>query len=477
MPALSVHPERPMSDRSHFSPRLWAVLLILCGAIFLEGMDAGMLNLALPSIRAELGLSTTELSAIASTYVLGYAGFMLLGGRAADLFGRRRVFLLALVVFLAFSGLGGLATDGLTIILARFVTGVAAAFMTPAGLSLVTTSFPEGPARDRAVLIYGAAGAAGFSLGLVIGGILTSFGWRWVFFVPVIMSAAILALAFFLIEEKGERETGRTFDIAGAVTLTGAMLAAAFAVTRLEHAAADMWPSLGSFILSLVLASAFVAIERRSADPLIRLGIFRHSGLVRTNIAGLLFVGAFFSFQFLASIYLQELLGWTAWQTALVLIVVALDGIIAPTLTPVLVERFGHARVILGGLVCAVAGYLFFLRLGFDWTYASMLPSTVLLGLSFSFVYGPLTIAATDGVADREQGLAGGLINTSFQFGAGLGLAITSVVISLALQGETPDQKLEAIRAALLIPVIATFVALVLTGFAVRTSVRRPSAA
>jgi MFS family permease len=466
-----------MSDQSRFSPRLWALLLILCGAIFLEGMDAGMLNLALPSIRAELGLSTTELSAIASTYVLGYAGFMLLGGRAADLFGRRRVFLIALTVFLAFSGLGGLANDGWTIILARFVTGVAAAFMTPAGLSLVTTSFPEGKARDRAVLIYGAAASVGFSLGLVGGGILTTFGWRWVFFAPVIMSAIILVLAFFLIAKDGAREKARPFDIAGAVTLTGAMLSAAFAVTRLEHAAADIWPALGGFALSLVFAIAFIVIERRCSEPLVRLSIFRQSGIVRTNVAALLFMGAFFSFQFLVSLFLQELMGWTAWQVALALIVISLDAIIAPTVTPVLVERYGHTRVTFGGLACAVLGYVFFLGLGFDWTYASMLPSTVLLGLAFSFVYGPLTITAVEGVADREQGLAGGLINTSFQFGAGLGLAATSVVTTLALHGETQDQQLEAIRAALAIPVAATFIALILIGFAVRKPVRRPSAA
>ena len=198
-----------MSAQQNLSPRLWAVLAVLCGAIFLEGLDAGMLNLALPSIRAELGLSNTELSAIASTYVLGYAGFMLLGGRAADLFGRRRVFLLALVVFLAFSGLGGLANEGWTIILARFVTGVAAAFMTPAGLSLVTTNFPEGPCRDRAILIYGAAASAGFSLGLVVGGVLTTFGWRWVFFAPVIISAIILVAGILADRGQGaaRRET------------------------------------------------------------------------------------------------------------------------------------------------------------------------------------------------------------------------------------------------------------------------------
>ena len=457
-----------MSDQQPISPRLWATLAILCGAIFLEGLDAAMLNLALPAIRADLGLSTTELSAIAGTYVLGYAGFMLLGGRAADLYGRRRVFLFALVVFLVFSGLGGLASDGWTIILARFVTGVAAAFMTPAGLSLVTTNFPEGPARERAVLIYGAAASAGFSLGLVAGGLLTAIGWRWVFFMPVMVSALILASGYLLIEDKAPRATARRFDLAGAVTLTAAMLMGAYAIMRLEHGLASIWISAVLMLTSGLLFLAFVQIERRASDPLVRLGLLAAPGLVRVNLAGLFFVASFFGFQFLVSLFLQEVLGWTAWETALALIVISIDAIIAPTVTPHLVRLYGTAKVILGGLVFAAAGYAAVLPLGLDWGYASLLPATILLGLAFSFVYGPLTIAATDGVADEEQGLAGGLINTSFQFGAGIGLALTSAVMTLAFAGEGRAAELDAIRIGLLVPLGAAVLALILIGAGLR---------
>ncbi|MFC7649282.1 MFS transporter [Streptosporangium lutulentum] len=181
--------------------RAWGVLFVLCGAIFLEGIDVAMLNVALPSIRADLGLSTGMLSGVVSAYVLGYGGFMLLGGRTADLLGHRRMFLFWLAVFLVFSGLGGFATEGWMLLVARFATGVAAAFMTPAGLALVTGNFPEGPQRTKALGVYAGTAAGGFSLGLVAGGLLASFGWRWVFFAPVILSAAILLAAIPLIKD------------------------------------------------------------------------------------------------------------------------------------------------------------------------------------------------------------------------------------------------------------------------------------
>src|SRR5690242_13571694 len=171
------------------------LLLVLCGAVFLEGVDVSMMGVALPSIRAELGLSTASLQWVVSAYVLGYGGFVLLGGRAADVLGRRGMFLGWMAVFIVFSGLGGLAEDGWLLIVARFVTGVAAGFMAPAGLSIITTSFAEGPARNRALLIYAGVGAAGFSLGMVVGGLLTAIGWRWVFFAPVVMAALLLLLA------------------------------------------------------------------------------------------------------------------------------------------------------------------------------------------------------------------------------------------------------------------------------------------
>ncbi|WP_342237375.1 MFS transporter [Inquilinus sp. OTU3971] len=467
---MSTSPPSADAAAVPMSARARGALLILCGAIFLEGIDVAMLNVALPAIRAELGLSTTTLSAVVSAYVLGYAGFMLLGGRAADLFGKRRMFLAALGVFLVFSGLGGFATEGWMLLVARFVTGVAAAFMTPAGLALITTNFAEGPQRNKAVLIYAATASAGFSLGLVAGGFLLAISWRWVFFAPVILSALILALAPRLIADDGRRAGGR-FDMPGAVTLTGAMLAAAYAVTRLEHPGEGLPWTLAAFAASLVLALLFVAIERRTDTPLVRLGLLRAGSLVRANLSALLFAGAFFGFQFLVSLYLQELRGWTALETSFALLVISVDAILAPTLTPKLVSRFGHARVVLGGLVLAVLSYALFLRISLDWTYASMFPTMILLGLAFALAYGPLTIAATDGIAADEQGLAGGLFNTAFQFGAALGLSAVSAISVYSLGADlSPAGRLEALQAALLVPVAATALAVLVTA----TGLRRP---
>lgn len=468
---MSISPPSAAAAAAPMGARARGALLILCGAIFLEGIDVAMLNVALPAIRAELGLSTTTLSAVVSAYVLGYAGFMLLGGRAADLFGKRRMFLAALVVFLLFSGLGGFATEGWMLLVARFVTGVAAAFMTPAGLALITTNFAEGPQRNKAVLIYAATASAGFSLGLVAGGFLLAISWRWVFFAPVILSALILALAPRLIADDGRRGAGGRFDMPGAVTLTGAMLAAAYAVTRLENPGEGLPWTLAAFAASLVLALAFVAVERRTDTPLVRLGILRAGSLVRANLGALLFAGAFFGFQFLVSLYLQELRGWTALETSFALLAIGIDAILAPTLTPKLVSRFGHARVILGGLVLAAFSYALFLRISLDWTYASMVPTMILLGLAFALAYGPLTIAATDGIAAEEQGLAGGLFNTAFQFGAALGLSAVSAISVYSLGADlSPAGRLEALQTALLVPVAAT----ALAALVIAAGLRRP---
>ncbi|WP_336212497.1 MFS transporter [Nonomuraea sp. LPB2021202275-12-8] len=460
----------PSTERLRGRPL--GVLMVLCGAIFLEGIDVAMLNVALPAIRADLGLSTTMLSGVVSAYVLGYGGFMLLGGRAADLLGRRRMFLLWLTVFLVFSGLGGLANEGWVLLLARFVTGVAAGFMTPAGLSLITTSFAEGRQRNRALLIYAGTGAAGFALGLVIGGLLTAIGWRWVFFAPVILALVILLTATALIKEPAApRRTAGRFDLPGAMTITGAMMLLVYGVIRLEHPAAGWAWTLATFAGGLALVAAFVAIERRSAEPLIRLGLFRSGPLVRANLAAILLTGSFFGFQFLITLYLQELRGWSAIQTGLALLAAAADVILAPTLTPLLVNRYGNARVIFGGLVSGLMAFGLFLGVGMDWTYAAMLPSMLLIGLMFAFVYGPLTIVATEGIAEHEQGLAGGLINTSFQFGAALGLSMVTAVNVAALGAGSTG--IDALRAALVVPVTATLLSAVIVAFGLR---RRASA-
>lgn len=429
------------------------LLLVLCGAIFLEGIDVSMIGVALPSIREEMGLSTDALQWVVSAYVLGYGGFMLLGGRSADLLGRRRMFLLWLGVFLVFSGLGGLATEGWILVAARFLTGVSAAFLTPAGLSIITTSFAEGASRNRALLVYAGTAAAGFSLGLVVGGLLSSFDWRWVFFGPVALALVLLISAARLIRQRDAVERGPrgSFDLAGAVTATGAMLLLVYAVVEAPNA---KWPwTVGALAGSLLLLIAFVAIERRSPAPLVRLGVFRSGSLVRANLGALLFAGSFFGFQFVAILYLQELRGWTSMQTGLGLLAIGIDSVLAPTLTPRLVGRFGNFRVILGGFALAALAYALFLPIGPDWTYAAMFPTMVLTGLAFALTYGPLTIAATDGIAEEEQGLAGGLLNTSFQFGAALGLAVvTAVQLGAGGADPSPEAMLHGFRTALYVP-------------------------
>ncbi|MFE4260470.1 MFS transporter [Streptomyces sp. NPDC056883] len=450
--------------------RRLGILLVLAGAIFLEGIDVAMLNVALPSIRADLGLETGTLQWVMSAYVLGYGGFMLLGGRAADLFGRRRMFIGWLTVFLLFSGLGGLATEGWQLIAARFVTGVAAAFMTPAGLSIITTGFDEGPQREKALLVYSGTAAAGFSVGLVAGGLLASVGWRWVFFAPVALAALILAgaLAFVPKAPKAPKtpeaasalrpERGR-IDVWGGVLVTAGVVLLVLGVEEI---------SVPAVLAGIALLGAFALVERRTAEPLVRLGILRSPGLLRANAAALLFSAAFFGFQFLVVLYLQEVRGWSTLQTSLAMLVIGIDAVLSPTVVPKLVARYGNGRLIFGGLLLAALAYGLFLPLGADWSYLVMLPSLVLLGLAFALVYGPLTIVATEGVAEEEQGLAGGLLYTAFQFGAALGLAaVTGVAAGAA-------EPLEGYRAALLVPFAAVLAAAAVTLPGLRRGSHRP---
>ncbi|TXK36378.1 MFS transporter [Nonomuraea sp. C10] len=452
------------------SPRSWGVLFVLAGAIFLEGIDVAMLNVALPAIRADLGLSTGMLSGVVSAYVLGYGGFMLLGGRAADLLGRRRMFLFWLIVFLLFSGLGGFATEGWTLLTARFVTGVAAAFMTPAGLSLITGNFPEGPQRTKALGVYAGTASGGYVLGLVAGGLLASVGWRWVFFAPVILAAVILVAALVLLKESEapERPPGG-FDLAGAFSITGAMLLLVYGVVRLEHPGDGLAGTIGVFAAGLALLAVFVLIERRAAHPLVRLGILRSHPLVRANLGALLFLASFAGFQFVVTIYLQEVRGWSSLQTGLAMLVIGIDTILAPTVTPKLVNRFGNARVLFGGLVVAALAYALFLPLGMDWTYAAMLPTMLLLGVAFSLAYGPLTMAATEGIDEHEHGLASGLLYTSIQFGTALGLsAVTAVSVAALGDAGTPEATLDSLRLALVVPVAAAAAGALITAFGLR---------
>ncbi|MGW0160944.1 MFS transporter [Mycobacterium sp. NPDC003323] len=434
------------------------LLAALCGAAFLEGIDIAMFNIALPVIREALDLPTVQLQWIVSGYVIGYGGFMLLGGRTADVYGRRRMFLVALAVFIGFSALGGIAPSGELVITVRVITGIAAAFLMPAGLAIITTTFPEGPSRDRAVLIYAGIGAAGFSLGLVAGGLLTSFGWRWVFFAPVVLALAVLVLAVPLIPR--DRSTvKRSLDLPGAVLITAAVVLTVIAIENIAHG-----PVLTSALIGVVAAglfAGFAARQRTASDPLVPPALLRNRALVTAYVGAGCLAAGFMGFQFIVVLYLQELRGWSALATALALLVLAIDAILAPTLTPMLVRRFGLWRVISVGMTLAAVSFALFLGVEQDWVYASMLPSFLALGLAFTLAYGPLTIAATDGVEDSAQGLTSGLLYTTFQFGAAIGLAGTTAV-QVAAEAAGVGQ-LDTYRDALLVPVTLGVIGMAVT--------------
>jgi MFS family permease len=431
-------------------------LLVLCGALFLDALDVSMMGVALPSIRSDLDMTTRSLQWVASAYALGFGGFLLLGGRAADLFGRRRMFLGALAVFLVASGVGGLAGDGTVLVAARFVTGVAAAFTAPAGLSIITTTYAEGPARTRALSIYSATGATGFSFGLVVGGALTEVSWRWVFFVPMLLALATLAGAARVVPGEGRPDRGAGgFDVAGAVGLTGAMLLLVLSVVEAPEAGWASPRTIASLAGVAALLVAFVAVERRSPAPLVRLEALRSAPLARANLGAMSLLGAYVGFQFVTTLYLQQLRGWSAIETGFAFLPGGLIiAVLAPRLTPRLAERFGLHRVIVAGLVAAVAGYALFLRIGLDSGYASVvLPTIVLIGVAMTLAYGPLAVAATAGIAPKEQGLASGLVNTSFQFGGALTVAlVTAVSDAHTAAGESPTAVLDSYRAALVVP-------------------------
>lgn len=413
-----------------WSPRLWGALFVLCGALFLDGLDVSMVGVALPSIQADLGLSTSALQWVVSGYVLGYGGLLLLGGRTADLLGRRKIFLIAIGVFAVASLVGGLVDDGTLLIVTRFVKGVSAAFTAPAGLSIITTTFPEGPTRNKALSIYTVFGASGFSSGLIFGGLMTEIGWRWTFLLPVPIAIAVLIAGIKLVPQDKAVTHGK-YDIAGAATLTGAMLLLVFGVVEAPHAGWLSVRTLGTLVLIIALLFAFVAIEKRSPHPLVRLGIFKNSAIVRANIAAMTVVGSYVGFQFVTTLYMQQTLQWSPMIMALALLPGGLIVAFGGPQTGKLVDRFGAAKITLIGLAAFVPGYLLFLRIDLDPLYvAVVLPTMVLIGIGFGLAFPALNIEATNGVADHEQGLASGLVQTSFQVGGAIVLAIVTAVLT-----------------------------------------------
>ena len=449
MDLTEAHPaSHPSATQLRWSPALWAALIVLCGVVFLDALDVSMVGMALPSIQRDLHLSTDQLQWIVSGYVLGYGGLLLLGGRAADLLGRRRVLLWALSVFVIASALGGLTTNGDLLITARFIKGASAAFTAPAALSIITTTFAEGPVRNRALSIFTTVGASGFSLGLVLGGLLTELGWRWTFLLPAPIAAALVVLGRKYVARDSHPRGSGGYDVPGAVTATAAML---LLVRTVVTAPSSGWGSVSTLVgfgVSAALIGTFVAIELRSPHPLVRLGILRSSRLVRANLAAMMLFGSYIGYQFIGTLYLQSLQGWSSLQTAFAFLPAGVIVALASTRIAPIINRFGTPRLLVVAFTVLTAGYALFIRLGENVSYVTlMLPTVMLLGLGFAIGFPSLNVQATNGVADDEQGLASGLLNTSFQLGGAIGLAIvTAVVTSHTGAGTDPNAVLGGFR-------------------------------
>jgi EmrB/QacA subfamily drug resistance transporter len=408
----------------------WLALALLAAAQFVVILDASIVNVALPSIGADLNFSQENLSWVVNAYVLVFGGFLLLGGRMADLLGRRRLFMTGLVLFAVASLAGGLSQTEGQLIVARAVQGLGGALLSPAALSLVTVLFEEGSERNKAMGVWGAVAGSGGAVGVLLGGMLTEWaGWEWVLFVNVPVGIAAAALAPRLLPES-RNEGHRHFDFAGAFSVTAGLSLLVYTLVDANNAGWASTQTLGLGALSLALIAAFYVIERRSKAPLMPFpGIFRMRTITGINVSAVLIAAALFSMFFFISLYMQQVLGFSALEAGLAYLPLAVGIIITAGATAGLVTRFGFKPVLVAGLVVTAGGLVWFSQVSPDGSYVSdiLFPSLLAaVGLGLAFV--SMTVAAVSGVEAHEAGLASGLINTSQQIGGALGLAILATI-------------------------------------------------
>jgi EmrB/QacA subfamily drug resistance transporter len=408
----------------------WVVLVLVCLAQFMVILDATIVNVALPSIQQDLGLSEANLQWIVNAYTLVFGGFLLLGGRAGDLIGRKRLFLAGLVVFTVASLLNGLAVNEGMLIGSRALQGLGAAFISPAALSIISTTFSEGAERARALGVWAAIAIGGAAFGLIMGGLLTQLlSWPWIFFVNVPIGIVTFVLALRLIPESRDEHADRAFDVAGAVSVTGGLMSLVYAIVKAETAGWGSAITIGFFALAAILLASFVVIELRSKAPLVRLSIFRVRSLLTANVVMLLVASGMFAMFFFNTLYIQRVLGYGPLKAGLAFLPFTAGVMISAGLASQFAPRIGVRPVAASGMVVSALGMLLLVRLPVDGTYlADVLPSLVVTSLGMGAVFMPLTLIATTGLRDEDQGLASGLFNTSQQIGGALGLAILSTV-------------------------------------------------
>jgi len=449
-------------------PRRWIALALLSVTQFLVVLDASIMNIALPAIGRELGATTQTLSWVINAYVLAFGGLLLLGGRLADLLGRRRVLIAGLLVFGAASLAGGLAGGTDQLIAARALQGLGAAALAPAALSLVTGLFAEGRERNRALGVWGAVAGSGGVAGVLLGGVLTSaLGWEWVLFVnvPVVVVAALLAPR--LLPESRRPSNGARLDVVGAVTVTAGTVAGVYALVQAPSAGWSSVRTLGLLAAAAALLAAFVVVERRVADPLLPLDVFRSASVRGANAAMIGLSAAMFGLFFVLSLYLQQVLGYSAVRAGVSQLPLAGTLVLLAGAAGAWVQRLGVKPVLLTGLSLFSAGLAWFSRIGVDGTFLTdVLGPSLLVGAGLALSFVAVTIASVSGVPDDRHGLASGLVNSSQQIGGALGLAVL-IAVAESRTSSSGSTGLAAVNdgfaAALLVAAGAAALALLLT--------------
>jgi EmrB/QacA subfamily drug resistance transporter len=409
--------------------RKWLALALLSAVQFMVVLDIAIVNVALPSIKVDLGFSQANLQWVISAYALVFGGFLLLGGRAADLLGRRRVFLVGLVVFTLASLLAGLAWSEASLIGARAVQGLGAAIISPAALSILSTTFNEGRERNIALGVWGAVGGFGAAAGVLLGGVLTeALSWSWIFFVNVPVGVAAFVLAPRLLDESRDA-TVRSFDAVGAVLVTAGLSSLVYAITQTGTYGWTSARTLGVGAAAIALLASFVWWEQRHAEPLMRFGILRTKTVAGANVGGLILGTATFSMFLMLTLYMQQVLGFSPMETGVGYLPVAVGAIVWSGVAAQLTTRIGVKPVLVTGMIALTGGLLYFTQVSVDGSYlADLLPGFLLVGVGLGFSFVPISIAALAGIRAKEAGLASGLFNTSQQIGGALGIAALSTI-------------------------------------------------
>jgi EmrB/QacA subfamily drug resistance transporter len=461
-------------------PRRWIALGLLCATQFMLVIDVSIINVALPTIQRALDFSTSNLQWVASGYALTFGGFLLLGGRVSDLLGRRRMFMLGLLLFVAASLACGFANTSGFLIGARAVQGLGAAIVAPAALSILSTTFAEGIERNKALAVWGAVSGAGGAVGVLLGGVFTEYlGWEWVFYVNVPIGLLAIALAPRLLRESRVDDAVRNFDVAGAITVTASLSLLVYTLVKTDE---NHWLSgttLGLFAVSAVLMAAFIAIETRTAHPLLPLSIFRLRTLTGANVVGFLLGASLFSMFFLLALYMQSPAGldYTPLRSGIGYLLVAVSIIVSAGVSQVAVTKVGVPKVMGFGLLLLTAGLLWFTQVSPHGSYLTDLaPGFLLAGFGLGFSFIPVTIAALEGITHDEAGLASGLINTSQQIGGALGVALlttvlTNYTISHGGPGTGPEVFTDGLSRAFLVGAGLSIIAFLATVLFVRAAV------